>query len=305
MLIGQPLRVVVVGAGAMGAAAAWELARRGCAVTLLDQFGIGNDLASSSASETRIFRLAHVDRADVRLAVQALELWHELEREAGERVLYPSGLLQRGAFALRMAEALRAEGVTVHDLDHRQVARAVPRAAPVPGHAGGGAARRRGDPLAARAAALRRPRGARRRRGLRPRAGDRPAAARRRACGCSRSAGAWTPTSPWSARGRGRGELLQAGRHRPAARAGAGAGQLLHRRGAHRRASVDRRAHPRGPAGHLRPAHARRRLQARLRARRPAPLLPRDARATRRPAAAAPSSSSRCARTSRASDPSR
>jgi monomeric sarcosine oxidase len=132
MGIGQPLRVVVVGAGAMGAAAAWELARRGCTVTLLDQFGIGNDLASSSASETRIFRLAHVDRADVRLAVQALELWHELEREAGERVLYPSGLLQRGPFALRMAEALRAEGVTVHDLDHRQVAALFPELRPYP-----------------------------------------------------------------------------------------------------------------------------------------------------------------------------
>ncbi|HVG89736.1 MAG TPA: FAD-dependent oxidoreductase, partial [Gaiellales bacterium] len=132
MLIGQPLRVVVVGAGAMGAAAAWDLARRGCAVTLLDQFGIGNDLASSSASETRIFRLSHVDRADVRLAVRSLELWHELEREAGERVLYTSGLLQRGAFALRMAEALRAEGVTVHDLDHRQVAALFPELRPYP-----------------------------------------------------------------------------------------------------------------------------------------------------------------------------
>ena len=111
MLSSEPLRAVVVGAGAMGAAATWCLARRGCRVTMLDRFGIGNDLASSSASETRIFRLSHVERADVRLAVRALELWHELERESGEQLLYPSGLLQRGAFALPMAEALRAEGV--------------------------------------------------------------------------------------------------------------------------------------------------------------------------------------------------
>jgi sarcosine oxidase len=126
------LRVVVVGAGAMGAAAAWCLARRGCTVTLLDRFGIGNDLASSSASETRIFRLSHVERADVRLAVQSLELWREVERQSGEQLLYASGLLQRGPFAVRMADALRAEGVTVHDLDHRQVQAIFPELRPVP-----------------------------------------------------------------------------------------------------------------------------------------------------------------------------
>jgi hypothetical protein len=152
-----------------------------------------HDLASSSASETRIFRLSHVDRADVRLAVRSLELWHELEREAGERVLYTSGLLQRGAFALRMDEALRAEGVAVHDVDHRQVAALFPSCAPTPTR------RRWCSPTAqlrcrgARSSSTPDLAATRRRGGLRPRARDRPAAPLG-GVRCSRSAVASTPT---------------------------------------------------------------------------------------------------------------
>jgi glycine/D-amino acid oxidase-like deaminating enzyme len=52
---------------------------------------------------------------------------------AGEQLLYASGLLQRGPFAATMAEALRAEGVTVHDLDERQVQAVFPELRPYPG----------------------------------------------------------------------------------------------------------------------------------------------------------------------------
>ena len=133
MVIGQPLRVVVVGAGAMGAAAAWEpgasrLRRSRCSTS------------SASATTSRRRPPARPASSASRTSSAptsawrsgSLELWHELEREAGERVLYTSGLLQRGPFALRMAEALRAEGVTVHDLDHRQVAALFPELRPYP-----------------------------------------------------------------------------------------------------------------------------------------------------------------------------
>ena len=76
-------KAVVVGAGAMGAAAARALAERGWAVSLIEQHAIGHDLGASGHA-TRSFRLSHTEADDVRLAVRALELWNDLERRSGE-----------------------------------------------------------------------------------------------------------------------------------------------------------------------------------------------------------------------------
>ena len=51
--------VVVVGAGAMGSAAAWRLALRGYRVTLLEQFEPGHVRGASHGS-SRIFRHAYL-----------------------------------------------------------------------------------------------------------------------------------------------------------------------------------------------------------------------------------------------------
>lgn len=88
--------VVVVGAGAMGAATAWQAARRGRSVALLDQFGALHDRGSSHGA-TRIFRLAYRDPTYVRLAIEALAAWRELERDCGERLLEQIGQLDHGA----------------------------------------------------------------------------------------------------------------------------------------------------------------------------------------------------------------
>jgi len=76
------VRVVIAGAGAMGAAAARALAERGHRVVLTDRAAIPNPIGASSA-ETRSFRLSHSDRADVRLALRALALWHDLGPRSG------------------------------------------------------------------------------------------------------------------------------------------------------------------------------------------------------------------------------
>jgi len=78
------LRVLVVGGGLMGAAAAWRLSVRGHQVTVLERFGPGHDRGSSYGT-SRIFRLAYAEPSYTDLALRALPLWRRLTeiRRAG------------------------------------------------------------------------------------------------------------------------------------------------------------------------------------------------------------------------------
>ncbi|MBX6351598.1 MAG: FAD-dependent oxidoreductase [Clostridia bacterium] len=94
---GRSWDVVVVGLGIMGAAALWALARRGVAVLGLERFSPGHDRGSSHG-ESRIIRTAYFEGpVYVPLAQRAFELWEELERRAGRRLLVPTGALMIGA----------------------------------------------------------------------------------------------------------------------------------------------------------------------------------------------------------------
>ena len=53
----QAADVIIVGGGAMGAGAAWRLARAGFRVQLFEQFGVGHTLGSSHGP-SRMIRLA-------------------------------------------------------------------------------------------------------------------------------------------------------------------------------------------------------------------------------------------------------
>ena len=61
---------IVVGAGAMGSAAAYHLAADGLRVLVLEQFALGHALGSSHG-ESRIFRFAYTDSNYARLACSA------------------------------------------------------------------------------------------------------------------------------------------------------------------------------------------------------------------------------------------
>lgn len=87
--------VVVIGAGAMGSATAYHLARDGKDVVLLERFERGHAWGSSHGS-TRIFRVAYRDPLYSRLAADAIPLWRELEAEAGETLLEQTGQLDHG-----------------------------------------------------------------------------------------------------------------------------------------------------------------------------------------------------------------
>ena len=91
--------VGVVGLGAMGSATAYHLASRGARVIGFEALGPAHDRGSSHG-ESRIIRQAYFeDPCYVPLLLRAYELWHELERESGSRLL----LITRGMMLGREA----------------------------------------------------------------------------------------------------------------------------------------------------------------------------------------------------------
>jgi sarcosine oxidase len=108
----ESVDVVVVGGGAMGSAAAWQLARRGAGVVLLEQFEAGHTKGASHG-ESRIFRLSYPDRAYIELAREAQGLWRRLEDETGTRLLTVTGGVDHGEEPRlrRLADGLAAVGV--------------------------------------------------------------------------------------------------------------------------------------------------------------------------------------------------
>lgn len=86
----QTFEYVIIGAGAMGSAAAYHLARDGRRVLLLEQFAVGHTRGSSHG-ESRIFRFAYPNADYAQLAMQCKPLWRQLEAESGERLLIETG----------------------------------------------------------------------------------------------------------------------------------------------------------------------------------------------------------------------
>jgi len=89
------VKVVVVGGGIMGASSAWQIARRGHDVTLLEQFGPGHKNGASHGS-SRIFRHAYADDYYVALAARAHGLWRELEIVTDTELLDITGAVDHG-----------------------------------------------------------------------------------------------------------------------------------------------------------------------------------------------------------------
>jgi len=87
--------VVVVGAGAVGAAAAYHAAKSGRRVLLLEQFELGHSRGSSHG-ESRIIRHSYSSAAYATLAPAAFEMWRQLERESGAELLTMTGGIDLG-----------------------------------------------------------------------------------------------------------------------------------------------------------------------------------------------------------------
>lgn len=111
--------VIVVGAGIVGLAAGYELGAAGHRVTVVSADVPGD---RQSAGLSRIFRLAHADRALTDAAAVSRGLWEEWQAAAGETLLVPTGLLLTGDMADRAVHLRRHGGLaTVHG-DHHPLA---------------------------------------------------------------------------------------------------------------------------------------------------------------------------------------
>jgi sarcosine oxidase len=124
-MIGRHFDVIVVGIGAMGSAACYHLAHRGARVLGLEQFDIPHDLGSSHGM-SRIIRKAYYEHPDyVPLLRRAYELWHQIERASGQKLLHVTGAVYMGRpdgqLVAGSLDAARRHGLPHELLTHAQV----------------------------------------------------------------------------------------------------------------------------------------------------------------------------------------
>ena len=86
----ESFEVVVVGMGALGSAATYQLARRGAKVVAFEQYDLGH-VRGASHDTSRIVRTSYGAPQYVRLAQSAYRDWADLEAESGERLLTITG----------------------------------------------------------------------------------------------------------------------------------------------------------------------------------------------------------------------
>lgn len=111
---------IVVGLGAMGSSAAYQLAKRGARVLGIEQFTPAHELGSSGGL-TRIIRLAYFEHPDyVPLLRRAWELWPEIERESGRSLLLATGGVYIGRAGSDVLEGARLSAQR-HDLPHEML----------------------------------------------------------------------------------------------------------------------------------------------------------------------------------------
>ena len=122
--------IVVIGAGGMGSAAAYHLAKDGRAPLLLEQFSLGHTLGSSHGG-SRITRYANPDWDDARVIPATYELWRTLEAESGATLLKMTGGLFLGPatepFMVDTQRALDAHCYPYRALNPAELARDFPQ----------------------------------------------------------------------------------------------------------------------------------------------------------------------------------
>jgi sarcosine oxidase len=111
---------IVVGLGAMGSAALYQLSRRGKRVLGLEAFAPGHQLGSWHG-ESRVIRMAYYEHPKyVPLLRRAYELWREVERDSGENLLTITGGLMIGTPESELVEGSQTSA-RQHGLDYEML----------------------------------------------------------------------------------------------------------------------------------------------------------------------------------------
>jgi sarcosine oxidase len=122
-------RNVVLGAGAMGAATAYHLAKRGEPVLLIEQFRIGHERGSSHGA-ARITRHSYADSHYARLMPEAFRAWRALEADARIPLYVRTGGVsfspESTGYVAQVAANLRALDVPHRRMTSRQLHQAMP-----------------------------------------------------------------------------------------------------------------------------------------------------------------------------------
>jgi len=108
----EHLDVVVIGAGVMGAAAAWQLADRGREVTVLERTEPAH-AGGASHGEVRNLNFAYTEPEYQAMLSESVRLWDELEERSGQTLLSRHGLVDHGDDPRHdlVLEALLANGI--------------------------------------------------------------------------------------------------------------------------------------------------------------------------------------------------
>ena len=128
---GSAKRYAVIGAGVFGAWTAYHLRRGGHEVVLIDEYGPGNERASSGG-ESRIIRASYgKDEIYTRMAVRSLALWDAFFARVGRQLLYRTGVLwiakPGNVYAQQSRDTLHRVGVEFEDLSPGDLRRRYPQ----------------------------------------------------------------------------------------------------------------------------------------------------------------------------------
>src|SRR6185503_8324950 len=109
--------VAIIGAGAMGAAAAWHLSKTGKKILVVDKFEPPHNLGSSHG-ESRIIREAYFESPMyVKLVQQAYGWWDVLEKESGKKLFLRTGGLMLGSKERRVFQGA-SKSATLHHVPY-------------------------------------------------------------------------------------------------------------------------------------------------------------------------------------------
>lgn len=123
---------IVVGAGVLGSSTAYHLAKKGRSVLLLEQFEIAHS-RGQSYGESRAFSIAYNTIERVKLALQSMAQWRELEHESGKNLLFQTGGIdiveteeERRSILVTSSDVMWAFGIDFEEWGYGELRRKLP-----------------------------------------------------------------------------------------------------------------------------------------------------------------------------------